>query len=61
MEFSPFGQNEEVVEFCADNGIVMLIDEPAVKNMRHRHAELLAISEELEITVDEVQYMHASI
>jgi diketogulonate reductase-like aldo/keto reductase len=54
MEFSPFGQNEEVVEFCVDNGIVMMIDEPGVKNMRHRHPELLAVSDELEITVDEV-------
>jgi diketogulonate reductase-like aldo/keto reductase len=27
LEFSPFGQNEEVVEFCVDNGIALLVDE----------------------------------
>lgn len=54
MEFSPFGQNDEVVEFCVDNGILMLVDEPGVKNMRHSHPVLLEKSEELEISVDEV-------
>lgn len=54
LEFSPFGQNEEVVEFCIDNGIAMLVDEPGVKYMRHRHEEVLHISEELGISADEL-------
>ncbi len=54
MEFSPFGQNEEVIEFCQDNGIVIIIDEPSVKSTRNRHPELLSISEEYNITVEEV-------
>ena len=60
MEFSPFGQNEEVVEFCVDNGIMMLVDEPGVKNMRHRHPVLLEKAEELEISVDEVLLDYAT-
>lgn len=55
MEFSPFGQNEEVVEFCQDNAIAVIVDQPFVKCMRHRHPELLALSEQLGITVDEVR------
>lgn len=53
MEFSPFGQNEDVIEFCVDNGIVLLVDESNVKNMRHRHPHILEIAGQLEISIDE--------
>lgn len=54
LEFSPFGQNDEVVEFCIDNGIALLVDEPSVKNMRHSHPDVVDLSVELSVTVDEL-------
>ena len=54
MEFSPFGQSEDIVEFCRDNGIIMIADESRLHRMRHTHSEVSFIADELNITVDEV-------
>ena len=54
MEYSPFGQSEDISEFCNDNGMVIICDEPLLHNMRHTHPVLISISDELGITVDEV-------
>ncbi len=54
MEYSPFGQSEEIIEFCQDNGVALLVDEPNVKNMRHNHPEVMNIADELGISKDEV-------
>jgi diketogulonate reductase-like aldo/keto reductase len=50
IEVTPFGQRADIVEFCSDNSIVILCNEPLAKNIKIKHPVIIAIAEELEIT-----------
>lgn len=55
MEVTPFNQSLEITEFCHDNGIVLLSDNPLAKDIYSDSSHLLQIADPLNITVPQVQ------
>jgi 2,5-diketo-D-gluconate reductase A len=47
IEATPFGQNDEMVEFCGDSSIVVLNNSPVAKGLKDSHKGLVALAEEL--------------
>jgi len=46
LEASPFGQNDEIVEFCGDSSIVVLNNSPVAKGLLNANNNLNALAEE---------------
>jgi len=46
IEATPFGQNDEMVEFCGDSSIVVLNNSPVAKGLKDSHKGLLELAEE---------------
>ena len=49
-EAHPFGQNDDMTEFCSDSSIVVLNNEPVAKAMRAEHTQLAKLAEEHEMS-----------
>jgi diketogulonate reductase-like aldo/keto reductase len=60
MSYSPFCRDEDVIEFCGDNGIAIMCDDPYLKFTQHRNPQLLEIARDVGVNVDEVGYDHFS-
>jgi len=54
MEITPFRQRGDIVEFCADNGIVVLSNEPLAKGIQLSHPVIQSIAEKLNISSEMV-------
>jgi diketogulonate reductase-like aldo/keto reductase len=56
METTPFGPRLDIVEFCADNGIIVMCDNPLAKDLNSdSHQALLDICERLDMTPQQVR------
>jgi diketogulonate reductase-like aldo/keto reductase len=55
MEITPFNQALEITEFCHDNGIVILSDNPLAKDIYSESPNLLRIAQNLNNTAQQVQ------
>lgn len=56
MEITPFNQSLEITEFCHDNGIIILCDNPLAKDIHSDKSNLISISEQLGCTVQQVEF-----
>lgn len=55
MEVTPFGQKLDIVEFCLDNGIVVMSDHPLAKDINYDHHQgFREICESLDMTPQQV-------
>ena len=54
MEFTPFHQRGDIFEYCIDNGIVVLSDNPLAKDVYSKRPDLVETASSLNITVQEV-------
>eukprot|EP01041_Mallomonas_annulata_P002311 gene2311-4503_t len=54
IEVTPFGQQAELVDYCADNSIVVLCNEPLAKGIKSKNPDLLAVAEALELSTEEL-------
>jgi diketogulonate reductase-like aldo/keto reductase len=54
MEITPFNQALEITEFCHDNGIIILSDNPLAKDIYSESPNLLRIAGNLNNTVQQV-------
>lgn len=54
MEVTPFNQSLEISEFCHDNGIILLSDNPLAKDIYSDSPHLLQLADSLNITVSQV-------
>lgn len=52
VEVTPFGTRPDIMEFCLDNSIVVLSNEPLAKGIKRKHPELLSIAEDLDTHPD---------
>lgn len=55
MEATPFGQRLDIVEFCSDNGIQIMCDNPLAKDLNCEHQAFLGICERLDMTPQQVR------
>jgi diketogulonate reductase-like aldo/keto reductase len=60
MEITPFNQALEISEFCHDNAIVLLSDNPLAKDIYSDSPNLIQIAESLNITVQQVNHSEIS-
>ena len=51
---TPFGQRADIAEFCSDNAIVVLCNEPLAKGIKLKHPVIQSIAEDLNITPEQV-------
>lgn len=56
MEMTPFHQRGDIAEFCIDNGIIMLSDNPLAKDVYSTKPELVELADSLNLTVQEVEH-----
>ena len=54
MEITPFNQALEISEFCLDNAIILLSDNPLAKDIYSDDPKLILIAEALNLTVQQV-------
>jgi diketogulonate reductase-like aldo/keto reductase len=54
MEITPFNQSLEISEFCLDNAIILLSDNPLAKDIYSDSPNLIQIAESLNVTVQQV-------
>ena len=57
MEITPFNQSLEITEFCHDNGIIILCDNPLAKDIYSDRFDLISIAERLNCTAQQVNYL----
>lgn len=57
MEITPFNQALEITEFCHDNGIIILCDNPLAKNIYSDRTDLILIADRLNCTVQQVHLL----
>lgn len=56
MEATPFGPRLDIVEFCMDNGIVVMCDNPLAKDLNvENHPAFLDICQGLDMTPQQVR------
>ena len=51
---TPFYQSSELLEYCVDSSIAIISNEPCAKGLRRNHEVVLAISDFLHVSPDEV-------
>ncbi len=54
MEVSPFRPQRDIVDYCNAGSIVIINNEPICKGSKNRNAALLEVSENMQISVEEV-------
>jgi hypothetical protein len=55
METTPFGQRLDIIEFCVDNGIIVMCDNPLAKDLNSENRpEFLEICEGVDMTPQQV-------
>lgn len=57
MEITPFNQALEISEFCLDNAIILLSDNPLAKDIYSDDPKLILIAEALNLTVQQVKHL----
>lgn len=58
MEITPFHQRGDIAEFCIDNGIIILNDNPLAKNVYSTRPDLVELAASLNLTVQQVFNIH---
>lgn len=58
-ESHPFGNNDDIVEFCNDSSICVMDNEPLCKSMRSNYEPLVTLAESLEMTSDKLLLLWA--
>jgi methylglyoxal/glyoxal reductase len=61
MEITPFHQRGDVAEFCIDNGIIILSDNPLSKDFYSARPDLVAMAAGLDLTVQQVRTIYFDI
>jgi diketogulonate reductase-like aldo/keto reductase len=56
MEVSPFHQQKDIQEYCYAGQIVIINNEPICKGMRDRHPYLIQISQELNLSSEQILF-----
>lgn len=54
METTPFGQRLDIIEFCSDNGIIVMCDNPLAKDLNNDNQAFLGICARLDLTPQQV-------